>query len=70
MAPVLCGLFFFGALQLVFLGIVGEYVGSIHSRIFQNKWLVVEKERINFDAEPAENDELLSRAPERLSHRR
>jgi len=53
MAPVICGLFFFGALQLVFLGIVGEYVGSIHSRIFQ-KWLVIEKERINFDTEAGE----------------
>jgi polyisoprenyl-phosphate glycosyltransferase len=52
-APVICGLFFFGALQLVFLGIVGEYVGSLHSRIFQ-KWLVIEKERINFDEEPEE----------------
>lgn len=53
MAPVICGLFFFGALQLVFLGIVGEYIGSIHSRIFQ-RWLVIEKERINFDSGPEE----------------
>lgn len=52
MAPVICGLFFFGAVQLVYLGILGEYVGAIHSRIMQQKWLVIEKERINFDEEP------------------
>lgn len=47
-APLVIGLFFFSALQLVFLGIIGEYVGAIHGRLFQ-KWLVIEKERINFD---------------------
>jgi glycosyltransferase involved in cell wall biosynthesis len=47
-APVVIGLFFFGAVQLVFLGIIGEYIGAIHGRLFQ-KWLVIEKERINFD---------------------
>jgi glycosyltransferase involved in cell wall biosynthesis len=47
-APVALGLFFFSAVQLVFLGILGEYVGAIHGRLFQ-KWLVIEKERVNFD---------------------
>ncbi len=47
-APLVIGLFFFAGLQLVFLGIIGEYVGAIYSRLFQ-RWLVVEKERINFD---------------------
>jgi hypothetical protein len=65
MAPVICGLFFFGALQLVFLGVVGEYIGSIHSRIFQ-KWLVIEKERINFDTEA---DEQTRPAPIAISSR-
>lgn len=51
-APIVCGLFFFGAVQLMFLGIVGEYIGSIHSRIFQ-RWLVIEKERVNFDETPS-----------------
>lgn len=48
LAPLVIGLFFFSAVQLIFLGIFGEYIGSIHTRIFQN-WLVIEKERINFD---------------------
>ena len=47
-APLVIGLFFFSAVQLIFLGIIGEYIGAIHSRIFQ-RWLVIEKERINFD---------------------
>jgi len=47
LAPLLIGLFFFASLQLVFLGIVGEYVGAIHTQVL-NRPLVVERERINF----------------------
>ena len=46
-APVVVGLFFFGSVQLVALGIIGEYIGSIHTMV-QNRPLVIEKERINF----------------------
>jgi glycosyltransferase involved in cell wall biosynthesis len=49
-APLVIGLFFFASLQLVFLGIVGEYVGAIHTQVL-NRPLVVEKERINFGGE-------------------
>ncbi len=48
-APLVIGLFFFASVQLVFLGIVGEYVGAIHTQVL-NRPLVVERERINFDA--------------------
>jgi len=47
-APLVIGLFFFGSVQLFFLGIVGEYVGAIHTQVLKRP-LVVEKERINFD---------------------
>ncbi|MCY2993450.1 MAG: glycosyltransferase family 2 protein [Planctomycetota bacterium] len=47
-APVVCGIFFFSAVQMMFLGIIGEYIGAIHERVFQ-KWIVIERERINFD---------------------
>ncbi len=47
-APVVIGLFFFAGIQLIFLGIIGEYIGAIYTRVFQ-RWLVIEKERINFD---------------------
>jgi len=46
-APVVIGLFFFSSVQLFFLGIVGEYIGAIHTQVLK-KPLVVEKERINF----------------------
>jgi hypothetical protein len=48
MAPVLIGLFFFASIQLLFMGIVGEYVGAIHTQV-QKRPLVIEKERINFE---------------------
>ena len=47
-APLLIGLFFMGSVQLFFLGLIGEYVGTIHTKI-RNLPLVVEKERVNFE---------------------
>ena len=46
-APILIGLFFFFSVQLFFTGLVGEYIISIHTRVY-NRPLVVEKERVNF----------------------
>lgn len=46
-APVVIGLFFFSAVQLFFIGIIGEYIGAIHTQILKRP-LVIEKERINF----------------------
>jgi hypothetical protein len=48
LAPVLIGMFFFGAMQLLFLGLLGEYIGAIQTQV-RNLPLVVEAERINFD---------------------
>ncbi|MBE6358614.1 MAG: glycosyltransferase family 2 protein [Lentisphaerae bacterium] len=48
MAPLVIGLFFFSAVQLVFIGILGEYIGAIYTQV-KNKPLVIEEERINFD---------------------
>lgn len=46
-APILIGLFFFGAVQMVFLGILGEYIGSIQTQVRKLPH-VIEAERINF----------------------
>lgn len=46
-APVLIGMFFLGALQLFFIGFIGEYILSINQRVM-NRPLVIEEERINF----------------------
>lgn len=47
LAPLVIGLFFFSSVQLFFIGIIGEYIGSIHTQVLKRP-LVVEKERINF----------------------
>ena len=47
-APIIIGMFFVASVQLLFLGILGEYVGSIYTQV-RNRPLVVERERINFD---------------------
>jgi glycosyltransferase involved in cell wall biosynthesis len=46
-APILIGVFFFGALQMFFLGLLGEYVLSIQSHV-RKVPLVIEAARINF----------------------
>lgn len=46
-APILVGIFFFGAIQAFFIGVLGEYIGSIHTQV-RNMPLVVELERVNF----------------------
>jgi glycosyltransferase involved in cell wall biosynthesis len=46
-APLAIGLFFFASIQLIFLGIIGEYISTIHVHVV-NHPLVYEKERLNF----------------------
>jgi glycosyltransferase involved in cell wall biosynthesis len=48
-APLVIGLFFIGSVQLFFIGIVGEYVGFIHTHILKRP-LVTERERIGFES--------------------
>lgn len=47
-APLVIGMFFFSSVQLFFIGIIGEYIASIHTQVLKRP-LVIEKERINFD---------------------
>lgn len=46
-APMLIGLLFLGSVQILFIGLVGEYILSINQRVM-NRPLVIEEERINF----------------------
>lgn len=46
-APLLIGFFFMSSIQLFFIGIIGEYVGTILTQV-QKRPMVIEKERINF----------------------
>lgn len=47
-APLVIGLFLSFSVQLFFMGLLGEYVAVIHTRVMKRP-LVVERERINFD---------------------
>lgn len=47
LAPLVIGVFFFSSVQLIFIGIIGEYIGAIWTQV-KNKPLVIEEERINF----------------------
>jgi glycosyltransferase involved in cell wall biosynthesis len=53
LAPLVIGFFFMGSLQLLFMGIIGEYIGNIQTQV-QKRPLVFERDRINFEYEPGE----------------
>jgi glycosyltransferase involved in cell wall biosynthesis len=46
-ATVIVLIFFFAGIQLFFLGVIGEYVGAIHSQVRKKPFVVI-KEKINF----------------------
>ena len=48
MIPVLLGVFVLGSIQLFFIGLVGEYIINMNTRLM-NRPLVIEEKRINFD---------------------
>ena len=50
LAPLVIGLFFFSAVQLVFIGVIGEYIGAIWTQV-KNRPLAIEEEKINFNVE-------------------
>jgi glycosyltransferase involved in cell wall biosynthesis len=52
-APLVIGVFFFLSIQMLFMGIIGEYIGTIHTLV-QKRPFVVEQERINFEYAPGE----------------
>ncbi len=49
-APMVIGMFFLGSVQLLFIGLVGEYVGAVLRKVTK-QLPVIEKELINFDDE-------------------
>jgi hypothetical protein len=50
-APLVIGLSLFSSIQLISLGILGEYVGAIYTHV-QKRPYVIEKERVNFEYGP------------------
>jgi hypothetical protein len=49
---LIVAVFFFGGVQLFFLGVLGEYLSAIHSQV-RRRPLVIERERMNFDKPPS-----------------
>jgi glycosyltransferase involved in cell wall biosynthesis len=49
-APMILGIYVIGSLQLFFIGLLGEYILNINTRVIKRP-LVVEEKRINFDEE-------------------
>jgi glycosyltransferase involved in cell wall biosynthesis len=47
LAPVVIGIFLLASIQLIFLGVIGEYLGAVFTQV-KNRPLVIERERINF----------------------
>lgn len=46
-APMVIGIFFLGGVQLLFIGLIGEYILNINARVIHRP-VVVEEKRINF----------------------
>lgn len=55
-APILIGMFVLGSIQLFFIGLLGEYILTINSRVMKRP-LVVEEERINFEEDKSSDGE-------------
>lgn len=49
-APMILGIYVIGSLQLFFIGLLGEYILNINTRVIKRP-LVVEEKRLNFDEE-------------------
>lgn len=53
LAPLLIGMLFLGSVIIFFIGMIGEYILTINQRVMRRP-LVVEEERLNFEAEEKE----------------
>ena len=54
-APMIIGIYVIGSLQLFFIGLLGEYILNINTRVIKRP-LVIEEKRINFDEDAEEAD--------------
>lgn len=54
-APLIIGVFLLGSLQLFFIGLMGEYILNINTRVIHRP-IVVEEKRINFTEEKEVDD--------------
>jgi len=64
MAPIIISFFFFMSVQLLFIGIIGEYLGFVYTQVLKRP-LVVEKERFGF---PSSSSPRLAGKASRFTH--
>ena len=64
---IIIALFFFSGVQLMFIGMMGEYITAIHSQVRRGP-MVVERERINLDP-PAPPSDAVRKTPDENDHR-
>ena len=62
-APTTIGIFVLGSLQLFFIGLLGEYILNINTRVI-NRPVVVEEKRLNFDEDVKKQDNRGEKADE------
>ncbi|MGN0157316.1 MAG: glycosyltransferase family 2 protein [Lachnospiraceae bacterium] len=62
-APTTIGIFVLGSLQLFFIGLLGEYILNINTRVI-NRPVVVEEKRLNFDEDVKNQDNRGEKADE------
>lgn len=54
--PIIIGVFLIGGMQLLFIGLIGEYILNINTRVI-NRPIVVEEKRINFEDDKTDKEE-------------
>ena len=55
-ASIIIGIFFIGAINLFFIGILGEYILTINARVLKKPLVVIEK-KLNFAEEKKKDEE-------------
>lgn len=57
--PILLSVLFLGGVQMAFIGLLGEYIMSINTRVI-NRPMVIEEERLNFTEQTKVHEEALA----------
>ena len=66
-SSIATGMFFLGGIQLFFLGVIGEYILSINTKVMRRP-LVVEEKRINFDVDQPADEKTADKTAEQGEH--
>ena len=68
LAPLLIGIYFFGAVQLFFIGVLGEYIGSIPPKFISGRWWLKKNGSISIARSPTTARRSTSESARSASH--